>query len=385
MKFGDFISRIKPRIQTQAKDMLGVRTDGLILSEGEAFSIVEGKENVLCEGDIIVDSDYLLSSDIAVAEKYKVLEKITERKSVKHLKMTKAGTICNAVLNSGVLSKDSVYTSASCKIVTQYFESDFVVLPGDARDLFFDNSAEIIFVNISAQLLENTEPETLAFNIVDRLSKLDATLSKNGINFVLFDSSAYNALRKSGRVRMFSILNSLSLLAFECSDVKEAKFACESVFSSVETHMLKINEIKKFCMHHEAVKLESYVKTEIAEKYDRIFLGGCASGDYETLKEIAEFITGKTLHSNLEVIVTPADFNVYQRAAESGILVKLSKAGFTVVFPSCASCKGKHSGILASSEVALSTFPLSEPGRMGHSKAQIYRCSVKSILEKIMH
>ena len=173
-------------------------------------------------------------------------------------------------------------------------------------------------------------------------------------------------------------MNSFNLLGFELSDAIAVKDSIAEVYETVEIKEIAIDKIKNLCTRYENI-----VSEDLSGKFDRVFLGGCSAGDLQTLNEVAEFIEGKTLRKNVEVIVTPADFGVYKQAAESGILAKLSKAGFTVAFPSCASCKGNHSGIIASDEKILSTYPLAEVGRMGHADASVFRCSTHSILKKI--
>ena len=378
MKFDEFISRIKPKICDGAKNTVTINTDALIVSESDAFEMIDNNDNGLHGCDIVVDSDYLLSSNIAVAEKYKALTEFTSSKNITHLKMTESGTICNAVMNSSGFHADKVYASVSCKVVAPYFENEIIALPGSAREISFKNAVKLVVVNVNDDLVNDVEPETLSFNIIAELNKSGIKQDKSGMLVVLFKSSAYQALGKQNRIKAFSILNSFDFLAFECDDVRAAIDSANEIFSSIDVKTLNITEMHNLCMLH------NQISAEITENVDRIFLGGCASGDFETLQAIADYTTGKTLRKNLEVIITPADFTVYQLAAKSGILTKLSNAGFTIVFPSCASCKGNHSGILASGEIAFSTFPLAEPGRMGHMNAQIYRCSVKSILENIM-
>jgi len=370
MDVREFITKLKNRMNA----------DGVILSEGDAFEMLENNGLQADEIELIIDSDYLLSSNIAVAEKYKALQEFTVKYNVKHLKMTESGTICNAAIRSGLLSKEKIYSSASCKIVAPYFEEGYAVLPCSSREFQTDNHADVFILKLSEELVLNAEPEIIALNIIEKITlKHDDKL-----RFVLLESSVYNALGKSKRIRFFSILSSFNLLGFELSDAIAVKDSIAEVYETVEIKEIAIDKIKNLCTRYENIVSDETIDNETSGKFDRVFLGGCSAGDLQTLNEIAEYIDGKTLRKNVDVIVTPADFGVYKQAVESGILAKLSKAGFTVAFPSCASCKGNHSGIIASDEKILSTYPLAEVGRMGHADASVFRCSTHSILKKIM-
>ena len=276
--------------------------------------MIDSSDNGLRGCDIVVDSDYLLSSNIAVAEKYKALSEFTSSKNITHLKMTDSGTICNAGLKSDKLNPKKVYASVSCRIVAPYFENEIVALPASAREANFENYAELVVINVSTDLLIDAEPENLAFSIIAELEKSASKQDKGGMRVVLIKSSAYQALGKQNRIKAFSILNSFGLLAFEYDDVRATTDLAKEIFSTVDVKTLEITKIPDLCLlHHQ-------ISAEITENVDRIFLGGCTSGDFETLQYIAEYSASKTLRNNLEVIVTPADFTVYQLAAKSGIL-----------------------------------------------------------------
>ena len=381
MRFNDFITKLKMRFLESKGEVLSLNFDDMILSEGDAAKAIEHGDLQINDNDLIVDSDFLLSSNIAVAEKYKIVEEFARNNNVRHLKMTEAGAISHAAINSGFLKEDKIYASASCKVVAPYFENDFIVLPSDSRVFQIGDSIDMIFIKVSTDLLADADPERLAFKVIEKIDELNLKQMRLGSSFALLDQESYKTLDFAQRVRFFSILNSVNLLGFESADFEISRHACTGISKKLEVHELLIENLDDVCLKFDKVVPENSI---IAEEIDRVFLGGCAGGDFETLKEIAELTKGKTLRKNLELIVTPSDFAAYKKASESGVLTELSKAGFTIAAPSCASCKGNHSGILAKDEKVLSMFPLAEPGRMGDPSAEVYRCSVKNILKKIM-
>ena len=57
---------------------------------------------------------------------------------------------------------------------------------------------------------------------------------------------------------------------------------------------------------------------------------------------------------------------------EKGYVQTLVEAGATFVTPGCAACLGTHEGMLASEETCITTTNRNFPGRMGHTKAEIF-------------
>ena len=199
MKINEFIAIIKDKLQITSDNKLIVRTDGMLISEGDASELLINNGLQVGEDVLIIDSDYLLSSNIAVAEKYKALQEFTEKSNVKHLKMTESGTLCNAAIRSDLLKKQKIYSSASCKIVAPYFEEGYAVLPCSSREFQTDNHADVFILKLSEELVLNAEPEIIALNIIEKITlKHDDKL-----RFVLLESTVYNTLGKSKRIRFF--------------------------------------------------------------------------------------------------------------------------------------------------------------------------------------
>lgn len=105
---------------------------------------------------------------------------------------------------------------------------------------------------------------------------------------------------------------------------------------------------------------------------DEVYIGTCTNARYEDLEIAAKILKGKRVHPYTRVIVTPASAKIYQKALRSGIIEVLMEAGCTVTGTGCGACIGRHSGLLAPGERALTTMNRNFIGRMGSPLAEIY-------------
>jgi 3-isopropylmalate/(R)-2-methylmalate dehydratase large subunit len=106
-----------------------------------------------------------------------------------------------------------------------------------------------------------------------------------------------------------------------------------------------------------------------------VFIGSCSIGYIDDLRIVAKILEGKTIASNLRVIVNPGSQKVWMQAADEGILTTLAAAGCAVNTPGCGACFGGHMGTLGDNERAISTTNRNYVGRMGSPKAEIYLAS----------
>ncbi|HLJ75034.1 MAG TPA: 3-isopropylmalate dehydratase large subunit [Thermoanaerobaculia bacterium] len=108
---------------------------------------------------------------------------------------------------------------------------------------------------------------------------------------------------------------------------------------------------------------------------DQVFIGSCTNGYIEDLRVVAKILDGKTIASNLRVIVNPGSQKVWMQAAQEGILTTLAAAGCVVNTPGCGACFGGHMGTLGDGERCISTTNRNYVGRMGSPKAEVYLAS----------
>ncbi len=105
---------------------------------------------------------------------------------------------------------------------------------------------------------------------------------------------------------------------------------------------------------------------------DQVFLGTCTNGRLDDLAIAANVMRGKTLHPQTRMVVVPASREIYLEAMRLGYLEIFVQAGASVGTPGCGPCIGRHYGVLAPGERALTTMNRNFTGRMGDPTAEIY-------------
>ncbi len=105
---------------------------------------------------------------------------------------------------------------------------------------------------------------------------------------------------------------------------------------------------------------------------DEVFLGTCTNGRLDDLEIAAEILRGKKISPNLRMVIIPASREIYLEAMKRGYLEIFAEAGASVGTPGCGPCIGRHFGVLAPKERALTTMNRNFTGRMGDPTAEIY-------------
>jgi 3-isopropylmalate/(R)-2-methylmalate dehydratase large subunit len=107
----------------------------------------------------------------------------------------------------------------------------------------------------------------------------------------------------------------------------------------------------------------------------QVYIGTCTNARYEDLEIVANMLKGKRVNPLVRVIVTPASQRIYKKAMQNGLIEILMDAGCTVTGTGCGACIGRHGGILAAGERALTTMNRNFIGRMGSPLSEIYLAS----------
>jgi 3-isopropylmalate/(R)-2-methylmalate dehydratase large subunit len=117
----------------------------------------------------------------------------------------------------------------------------------------------------------------------------------------------------------------------------------------------------------------------IGTPVQQAFLGTCTGGRAEDLAVAAQIVKGKKIDKGTRFLVVPATRDVLMQAMARGDMQTLVEAGATFVTPGCAACLGTHEGILAAGETCITASSRNFPGRMGHTRAEIYVGSPASV------
>ena len=108
------------------------------------------------------------------------------------------------------------------------------------------------------------------------------------------------------------------------------------------------------------------------EPVDQVIIGSCTNGRFEDFDIAAKYMKGKRIAPNVRMILLPASRTILSQLSESGLLKLFIDAGAIIYPPGCGPCAGRHGGLLADGETALSTTNRNVPGRMGSKKAKVH-------------
>lgn len=105
------------------------------------------------------------------------------------------------------------------------------------------------------------------------------------------------------------------------------------------------------------------------------FIGSCANGALEDLRDAAAILKGRRLHPQVRLIVTPATQEIAAAAAAEGLLQIFIDAGAMLTAPGCGPCAGGRIGTIGPGETSINTGTRNDPGRLGQRDAEIYLAS----------
>jgi 3-isopropylmalate/(R)-2-methylmalate dehydratase large subunit/methanogen homoaconitase large subunit len=108
---------------------------------------------------------------------------------------------------------------------------------------------------------------------------------------------------------------------------------------------------------------------------DQVFIGTCTNGRLDDLEIAAGILSGHAVHPNTRLVITPASRDVWIDALRRGYIETLMRAGATITNTGCGPCIGRHQGVLAGGERALTTQNRNFKGRMGDPTSEIYLAS----------
>ena len=107
-------------------------------------------------------------------------------------------------------------------------------------------------------------------------------------------------------------------------------------------------------------------------KVNQVFVGTCTNGRIEDLRVVANILKGKTVHSDVRLLIAPASKDVFKQALQEGLIETFVDANAAILTSGCGPCVGVHAGILGDGETCLATQNRNFQGRMGNTQGFIY-------------
>jgi len=156
----------------------------------------------------------------------------------------------------------------------------------------------------------------------------------------------------------------------------------DAIYEDILEYDLSVLEPQVACPH--TVDNVKSVTEVAGTPFHQAVIGTCTNGRFEDLIVAADILRGKTVASQVRVLVIPASRSEYLKALQEGILEDLVQAGCIILNPGCGPCLGAHQGILAPGEVALSTANRNFRGRMGSRDSEIYLASPATVAASVI-
>ena len=151
----------------------------------------------------------------------------------------------------------------------------------------------------------------------------------------------------------------------------------DAIYTEEHTYQAEMLVPQLACPH--AVDNVCDVKEAEGIKIDRAYIGSCTGGRLEDILAAAEILRGKKISRYFKLGISPSSKRVWETAAKIGALTELSEAGATILAPTCGSCVGFHSSVLADGYTSISTSNRNFQGRMGSMESKVYLGSAATV------
>ena len=109
-------------------------------------------------------------------------------------------------------------------------------------------------------------------------------------------------------------------------------------------------------------------------KVDQVAIGSCTNASYLDMMKVAKILKGKTVHSNVSLVIAPGSKQVFDMIAQNGALADMIAAGARILESACGPCIGMGQAP-STDAVSLRTFNRNFEGRSGTVSAKVYLVS----------
>ena len=105
------------------------------------------------------------------------------------------------------------------------------------------------------------------------------------------------------------------------------------------------------------------------------FIGSCANGSIEDMREAAMVLRGRKIHDGVRLFITPATQEIAVMAGREGLITDFMEAGAVMTAPGCGPCAGGRLAPMAPGENSINTGTRNDPGRLGTREGNVYLAS----------
>lgn len=109
-----------------------------------------------------------------------------------------------------------------------------------------------------------------------------------------------------------------------------------------------------------------------------VYVGGCYSGDIESLRQFASLMEGKHCHRGVRVVFSAVDSETFKQAVSEGVVSKLMNSGAQLVNCGCSGCRTHSFGYIDEGENLISAGGCNFAGCAGAEEANVYLTSVRA-------
>ena len=117
------------------------------------------------------------------------------------------------------------------------------------------------------------------------------------------------------------------------------------------------------------------VSTVAGTPVQHAFIGSCANGSIEDMRDAASILRGRKVHDGVRLFITPATQEIAVKAGQEGLITAFMDAGAVMTAPGCGPCAGGRIAPMAPGENSINTGTRNDPGRLGTTKGNVYLAS----------
>lgn len=112
---------------------------------------------------------------------------------------------------------------------------------------------------------------------------------------------------------------------------------------------------------------------------DEAIFGTCTGGRISDFRVAAEIMRGRHVAPNCRMMVNPGSSEVFQQAMREGLIQTMVEAGAVIGVPGCGPCAGCHQGMMAASEMGITSASRNFRGRMGSPESSLIVASPATV------